>query len=355
MPDIKRTVILGVTGSIGTSAVAEVKYHSDKFKVVGVAANNSIKELAAIARELGCDTAVTGSKERVRDLEKELENSEIQVAGGDEGLVSLVERDDVDIVLCAIIGVAGIHPVISALRKGKTVALASKEVLCLAGRESREISSLCLTASGGPFRTWSREAIANATCADALKHPTWSMGRKITIDSATLMNKALEVIEASYLFGVPHDRIKAVINPSSIVHAFIELTDGSIISQMSTPDMRLAIRYALSYPERLAGDVPALDLGKLGKLEFEDIDNEKFPSIELARTALAMGGSAPCVLNAANDVAVARFMRNEIRLPDIWKIIRQVLESHVVEHPDNLERILEIDAEARLAAEAVEP
>ena len=180
------------------------------------------------------------------------------------------------------------------------------------------------------------------------------MGQKITIDSATMMNKALEVIEASYLFQVPGERIGAVINPSSIVHAFAELTDGSIISQMSTPDMRLAIRYALSYPERLPGSVPRLDLGKLGKIEFEDVDNDRFPSIELARTALRMGGTAPCVLNAANDVAVERFVKGEITLPDIWKIVRTVLESHTVEHPEELDRILEIDAEARLAARAVE-
>ena len=385
MPDIKKIAILGVTGSIGRSAVAEVKYHSDIFKVVAVAANNSIKELAAVASELNCSAAVTGNADRVKELENELSGTQIAVSGGEDALVSLAEREDVDIVLCAIIGVAGIRPVIAALRKGKKVALASKEVLCLAGelvmqearkspgggiipvdsehsgifqclagRNNSEISSLWLTASGGPFRTWSKEQIERATCADALKHPTWSMGRKITIDSATMMNKALEVIEASYLFGVPHEKIKAVINPSSVVHAFIALTDGSIISQMSTPDMRLAIRYALSYPERLEGDVPALDLGKIGKIEFEDIDDEKFPSIRLARTALEMGGSAPCVLNAANDVAVARFMNNEIKLPDIWKIIAQVLESHVIEHPETLERILEIDAEARLAARAVE-
>ena len=179
------------------------------------------------------------------------------------------------------------------------------------------------------------------------------MGRKITVDSATMMNKALEVIEASYLFGVPHDKIGALINPSSVMHAFIELEDGSIISQLSVPDMRLAIRYALSYPERLDGDVPRLDLAELGKLEFEAIDDEKFPSIRLARKALSMGGTAPCVLNAANDVAVERFIAGEITVPDIWYIIETVLDSHVVEYPDDIDRILQIDAEARLAAKAV--
>lgn len=384
MSQKKNVAVLGVTGSIGSSAALELIYHKDKFNTVAVAANKSISKLAQAAKLLGADTAVTSDISLESSLAKELENSGIAAKSGEAALIEIAERKDVDIVLCAIIGVAGIRPVISALRCGKTVALASKEVLCLAGelvmeearkspggkivpvdsehsgvfqclagRRSDEISKLWLTASGGPFRTWKKEDIAKATCADALKHPTWSMGQKITIDSATMMNKALEVIEASYLFGVPQEKIGAVINPSSTVHAYIELNDGSVISQMSTPDMRLAIRYALSYPERLAGDVPRLDLGKLGKIEFEDIDNDKFPSIQLARRALDMGGSAPCVLNAANDVAVERFVKGEISLPDIWEIISTVLDSHVVEHPTGLERILQIDAEARLAARAV--
>lgn len=384
MSERKRVAVLGATGSIGSSAALELAWHRDKFKTVAVAARASIEKLAETAKTLEAGIAVTSDIARQAELERALEGSGITVAAGEEALVDIAVRDDVDIVLCAIIGVAGIRPVIEALRHGKTVALASKEVLCLAGelvmkeaakspggklvpvdsehsgvfqclagRAPEEIAKIWLTASGGPFRTKSKEEIANATLADALKHPTWSMGRKITIDSATMMNKALEVIEASYLFQVPEERIGAVINPTSIVHAFAELTDGSVIAQMSTPDMRLAIRYALSYPERLSGDVPRLDLGKLGKIEFEDIDNEKFPSIELARTALRMGGTAPCVLNAANDVAVERFVNGEIKLPDIWRIIRTVLESHTVEHPDDLDRILEIDAEARLAARAV--
>ena len=384
MSEPKRVAVLGATGSIGSSAALELAFHRDKFRTVAVAANKSIAKLAETAKLLGADTAITGDVSLEDELRKELSGSGIAAKSGEAALIETVEREDVDIVLCAIIGVAGIRPVISALRCGKTVALASKEVLCLAGelvmreaakspggrivpvdsehsgvfqclagRDPKEISKLWLTASGGPFRTWKKEDIARATCSDALKHPTWSMGRKITIDSATMMNKALEVIEASYLFGVPQEKIGAVINPTSIVHAFIELTDGSVISQMSTPDMRLAIRYALSYPERLGGEVPRLDLGKIGKIEFEDIDDEKFPSIKLARTALAMGGTAPCVLNAANDVAVERFINGEITVPDIWKIITIVLESHTVEHPDTLERILEIDAEARLAARAV--
>ena len=384
MAEKKNVALLGATGSIGSSAAAELLYHRDKFNTVAVAANKSISKLAQTAKLLGADTAVTGDKTLEKELAKQLDGSGIAAKSGEAALVEIAERSDVDIVLCAIIGVAGIRPVISALRCGKTVALASKEVLCLAGelvmeearkspggkivpvdsehsgifqclagRSGNEISKLWLTASGGPFRTWKKEDIAKAAVTDALKHPTWSMGQKITIDSATMMNKALEIIEASYLFGVPQEKIGAVINPSSIVHAFIELNDGSVISQMSTPDMRLAIRYALSYPDRLPGEVPRLDLGKLGRIEFEDIDNDKFPSINLARLALDMGGSAPCVLNAANDVAVERFVNGEISLPDIWKIIEIVLESHVVEHPDNLERILQIDAEARLAAKAV--
>ena len=381
----KNVVVLGATGSIGSSAAIELAEHRDLFRTVAVAARSNTEKLAATARLLGADIAVTSDVSKHGELARALGGTGIAVESGEEALVAISTRSDVDIVLCAIIGVAGIRPVIEALRCGKTVALASKEVLCLAGelvmkeaakspggrivpvdsehsgvfqclagRSPDEIAKIWLTASGGPFRKWSREEIARATLSDALKHPTWSMGQKITIDSATMMNKALEVIEASYLFQVPGERIGAVINPSSIVHAFAELTDGSIISQMSTPDMRLAIRYALSYPERLQGSVPRLDLGKLGKIEFEDVDNDRFPSIELARTALRMGGTAPCVLNAANDVAVERFVKGEITLPDIWKIVRTVLESHTVEHPEELDRILEIDAEARLAARAVE-
>ena len=384
MSEIKNVALLGATGSIGTSAAVELAANRHKFRTVAVAANRSIDKLAETAVLLGANTAVTSDKSLAGSLRQALDGTNITAKAGEDELIRIAERDDVDILLCAIIGVAGIKPVISALRRGKTVALASKEVLCLAGelvmeearrspggriipvdsehsgvfqclagRNANEISRLWLTASGGPFRKWSREEISRATCADALKHPTWSMGKKITIDSATMMNKALEIIEASYLFGVPQKKIGAVINPSSVMHAFIELNDGSIISQMSTPDMRLAIRYALSYPERLAGSVPRLDLAELGKLEFEAVDDEKFPSIALARQALDMGGSAPCVLNAANDVAVERFMKNEITLPDIWHIIRMVLDSHVVEHPADLERILQIDAEARLAAQAV--
>ena len=380
----KNVVLLGATGSIGSSAVQELLSHRDKFNTVAVVADKSIEKLAECAKLLGAEEAVTADASLEKDLGKLLENSSIAVSSGSRAIIDIVTRKDVDIVLCAILGVAGIKPVISALRCGKTVALASKEVLCLAGelvmeearkspggriipvdsehsgvfqclagRKPEEISKIWLTASGGPFRTWSKEDIARASCADALKHPTWSMGRKITVDSATMMNKALEVIEASYLFGVPHDKIGALINPSSVMHAFIELEDGSIISQLSVPDMRLAIRYALSYPERLDGDVPRLDLAELGKLEFEAIDDEKFPSIRLARKALAMGGTAPCVLNAANDVAVERFIAGEITVPDIWYIIETVLDSHVVEYPDDIDRILQIDAEARLAAKAV--
>ena len=380
----KNVVLLGATGSIGSSAVQELLSHRDKFNTVAVVADKNIEKLSECAKLLGAQAAATADTALENELGRLLDNSGIAVLSGSDAVIDLVTREDVDIVLCAIIGTAGIKPVISALRCGKTVALASKEVLCLAGelvmeearkspggrivpvdsehsgvfqclagRNPQEISKIWLTASGGPFRTWSKEDIARATCADALKHPTWSMGKKITIDSATMMNKALEVIEASYLFGVPHDKIGAVINPSSVMHAFIELNDGSVISQMSVPDMRLAIRYALSYPERLSGEVPRLDLAGLGKLEFEAIDEEKFPSIRLARQALAMGGTAPCVLNAANDVAVSRFLAGEITVPDIWYIIETVLDSHVVEHPDDIERILQIDAEARLAAKAV--
>lgn len=385
MADIKNVAVLGVTGSIGSSATIELLENPHKFRTVAVAANKSIDKLAQAAKLLGADTAVTGDPSLEPVLARALDGSGISCGAGEAELVRIAERDDVDILLCAIIGVAGIRPVISALRCGKTVALASKEVLCLAGelvmeearkspggkivpvdsehsgvfqclagRRPDEISKIWLTASGGPFRKWSKDELEKATCADALKHPTWSMGQKITIDSATMMNKALEVIEASYLFGVPQEKIGAVINPSSVMHAFAELNDGSIISQLSTPDMRLAIRYALSYPERLPGSVPRLDLAKLGKLEFEEIDDDRFPSIQLARQALSLGGSAPCVLNAANDIAVSRFMKGEIPLPGIWHIIRTVLDSHTVEHPDNLERIMQIDAEARLAATAVE-
>ena len=351
--------VLGATGSIGRSAASVLAAHPERFRTVALAAHRSGDALAAVAAKL--HTAVT------------LLTSE----SGDDALVELVLRDDVDIVLCAMTGIVGVAPVIAALRAGKRVALASKEVLvmagdivmrearnspgelipvdsehsalfqCLAGRPADEVTKLVITASGGPFRTWSKERIATATPEEALAHPTWNMGRKITVDSASLMNKALELIEAHHLFQVPESKLDVLINPESAIHAMIELADGTFLLCCSVPDMRLAIQYALSYPERLAPPTPPCDLAAIGTLTFEKPDPARFPSLDFAREAMRRGGAVPAVLNGANDVAVDRFLHGEIPFPAIWKTVEAALAACGTPAGATLEELRQADAWAR--------
>ncbi|MCQ2377660.1 MAG: 1-deoxy-D-xylulose-5-phosphate reductoisomerase [Victivallaceae bacterium] len=375
----RRVAVLGATGSIGRSAAAELAEQPRRFRVVALAARRQLDELVRQSELFHPEVVVTTDPALEKELAARLPAG-VHAAAGEAAMVEAAIRDDVDLVLCAVIGTAGIRPVLEALKRGKCVALASKEVLALAGelvmREAKkhpgclvpidsehsgvfqalagrrpdEIAKVWLTASGGAFRDWDPARLDEATFADALRHPTWKMGDKITVDSASLMNKALELIEAHFLFDLPEDKLDVVVNPQSVVHALAELADGSFIAQMSVPDMRLAIRYALSYPERFSGSVGKTTLPALGKLEFREVDHIHFPAIALARRAIAASGTMPAVLNAADEIAVERFRKGEIRFTDIWKLVGDVMEQIPVEEQKDLDQILACDARAREAA-----
>ena len=375
--------LLGATGSIGRSTQAELLYYKDLFNCVGVVGKTSIIPLGQCAKDLNAKYCITTDENNL-DALKQAAPSNVICQGGMSAVIDLVTSNEVDIVVCAIMGTAGLAPVMAALNAGKKIALASKEVLalagdivmkesrlhpdagiipvdsehsglfqCLQGRKQNEIEKLWITASGGAFRNWTKEEIAQATPEAALNHPTWKMGKKITVDSASLMNKALEMIEASWLFGVPGNRIDAVINQQSIVHALAELTDGSFIAQMSVPDMRLAIRYALTYPQRLAGEVGKTDLRKLGAITFEEVDYDRFPALKLARIALDASGSMPAVLNAANEVAVESFLLGKIAFPQIWSVVEESMNQHQVIPQTTIEDMLEVDKIARIKANEI--
>jgi len=355
---MKQIAILGSTGSIGQSALAVVDAHPDRLRVVGLAAGENADLLAAqIARYRPQVVAMGsgGALDRLKPIA-----ATIQVVGaGREGLVAVASHPDVEIVLCASSGTDGLEAVLAAIEHRKTVALANKEVLvmaggivtdaarrhgvdilpvdsehnaihqCLHGRQSSEIRRLILTASGGPFRGRAPSDLLTVTADDALKHPTWRMGRKITIDSATLMNKGLEVIEAHWLFGVRSDQIEVLVHPQSVVHSLVELTDGSMIAQLGVTDMRLPIQYAFSYPERWDGPLPSLDLARAGRLDFAAPDTVAFPCLRLAYRALDAERSLPVVLNAANEVAVARFLEGRIGFGSIPHVIERTMDAHV--------------------------
>ena len=378
----KHVVVLGSTGSIGESAFRVFEAMEDYFDVIGLVARNNITRLAEQSKQLHCREVITTDEAKVTALQGLLPPN-YYAAGGDEAVLDLVCRPEVDVVLCAIVGTGGLRPVLAALQAGKTVALASKEVLvmagelvmglarnghgkiipvdsehsaifqCLAHRSATEVENLILTASGGAFRNASKEEITKATVEHALAHPVWSMGPKVTIDSATMMNKALEIIEAGYLFGMSADNIKVVIHPESVVHSMVELKDGTLIAQLANPDMRYAIQYALTYPDRVSGGLPKMDLNTMWNLHFMPPDHDRLPSLKLAEQALRRGGTLPAVLNAANEVAVSRFKAGSIRLPDIWAIIRETMKAHRVEPQRDLQTILRADAWARDFAQKV--
>jgi 1-deoxy-D-xylulose-5-phosphate reductoisomerase len=350
----KRLTILGATGSIGVSTLDIVRHHRDRFEIEALVGNRNIAALADAARETGARLAVTADPEGYGELKERLAGTNIACAAGPDAVVEAAERD-VDMVMAAIVGASGLPPTLAAARKGTTVALANKECLVSGGefftRTAREagarvlpvdsehsaifqcfeaanverIASITLTASGGPFRTRSMAELERATPADALKHPNWSMGQKVTIDSATLMNKGLELIEAYHLFPMPLARIAVVVHPQSIVHSYVSYVDGSVIAQMGTPDMRTPIAYAMAWPDRIEAPVKPLDLAAIGTLTFEAVDSSRFPAVDLARAALARGGSATTVLNAANEVAVAAFLTQSLGFLDISRLVEQVL------------------------------
>ena len=355
---MKRIAILGSTGSIGQSALAVVDAHADRLQVVGLAAGENAELLAAQIARYKPRVAAMASGAALDRL-KQNGTSSVTFAGtGRDGLVAVASHPDVDLVLCASSGTDGLEAVLAAIERGKTIALANKEVLVMAGgivaeaarrrgvailpvdsehnaihqclhaRPPADLKRLILTASGGPFRGRSLSDLAGVTPDAALKHPTWRMGRKITIDSATLMNKGLEVIEAHWLFGVRANQIDVVIHPQSVVHSMIELTDGSIIAQLGITDMRLPIQYAFSYPARWPAPVPSLDLARAGRLEFGTPDTEAFPCLRLAYRALEAERSLPVVLNAANEVAVARFLDGRIGFTSIPVVIERTMDAH---------------------------
>ena len=376
----KNIVILGSTGSIGDNAVWVAKQLREEIHVCGIAANRNLRRLAAQAAELRCEWAVTADATQVGELRRMLPAG-CRAGGGETAMIDMVTAPAVDLVLCAIVGTAGLKPVLAAIRAGKTIALASKEILvmagelvmaeaqrcgvrilpvdsehsavfqCLEGREPKSINRILLTASGGPFRNTPRDRLAMITSAEALAHPTWNMGTKVTIDSATLMNKGLEIIEARWLFGTPSERIDVVVHPQSIIHSMVEFTDGSILAQMSRPDMRLPIQYAMTWPERRSLGLEPLDFIRLKKLEFEEPDLYRFPCLRLAREALVAGGTLPAVLNAANEVAVARFLGGRCSFPGIPQLVGTVMGRHENRLQPGLEDIFKADAWAREAAE----
>ncbi len=375
---MKRIAILGSTGSIGQSALAVIDAHADRLQIVGLAAGENAERLAAQVARYRPRVAAMASGDAIDRLRRIGGVGETTLAGaGRDGLVAVASHPDVDIVLCASSGTDGLEAVLAAIEHGKTIALANKEVLvmaggivtdaasrkgvailpvdsehnaihqCLHGRASSEVRRLVLTASGGPFRGRTSGQLADVTAEEALQHPTWRMGRKITIDSATLMNKGLEVIEAHWLFGVPGDHIDVVIHPQSVVHSMVELTDGSIMAQLGVTDMRLPIQYAFSYPERWAAPWPSLDLARAARLDFDVPDTTAFPCLQLAYRALAAERSLPVVLNAANEIAVDAFLEGRIGFTAIHEITAQTMAAHVAAEVATLEAVRAVDAWAR--------
>jgi 1-deoxy-D-xylulose-5-phosphate reductoisomerase len=376
---MKNVVLLGSTGSIGTSTVKVAGDLPDRIRLVGLAAGNNAELLLKQARKHRPEAISINNPEKARDLGKFF-GAATQVYSGDEGLIKLATLPTADIVLIAIVGTAGLKPALAAIRAGKDIAIASKEILvmageivmsearkhgvrvlavdsehsaifqCLDGKPSNSVRKLWLTASGGPFRNTPKEEFPNITVERALKHPSWVMGKKITIDSATLFNKGLEMIEARWLFDIGMERVGVLVHPQSIVHSLVEFVDGALLAQLSTPDMCLPIQYALTYPDRAPSERVQTNFAKLGNLTFEEPDAERFPALKLARRAGEVGGTLPSVLNAANEVAVAAFLNRKINFPQITEMVRRTMEAHkVVLHP-TLEQILEADAWARREA-----
>lgn len=374
---MKRIVILGATGSVGESAVRVASALRDRIRVVGVVGNRNVKRLAEQAALLNCGFAATGDPGMLDELSAQVPAS-CRAYAGPEKIAELVCSDQVDMILCAIVGTAGFPLVLAAIDAGKEIALASKEVLVMAGKPVMEavrrkkiqlipvdsehsavfqclqghgaVRNVVLTASGGPFLRSTPEELARATCAEALKHPTWNMGPKVSIDSATLMNKALEMVEAHHLFGVGADQIRVLVHPQSIVHSMVEFADGAFLAQMSMPDMRFPIQYAFTYPARCDGGLERLDLTALSGLTFEKPDMDRFPSLRYAYEAIRTGGTAGAVMNAANEVAVERFSKGEIGFTKIFDIVERTMSALAESGAADMAAILEADRNSRAFA-----
>jgi 1-deoxy-D-xylulose-5-phosphate reductoisomerase len=373
----RKIAILGATGSIGKSTLDLVVRSPDRFEVVAVTAASNVEALADIVRRTGAKLAVVADSRRLEELRQLLADTGCRAAAGEEALIEAA-AGEAELVIAAIVGCAGLRPTMAAIEAGRTVALANKEALvtagklmidaadvqgatllpidsehnaifqCLAGDRKEDVSKIILTASGGPFRTASAEFIGSATPAQAVAHPNWSMGAKISVDSATLMNKGLELIEAHYLFGLPSDRIDVLIHPQSVIHSMVEFIDGSVLAQLGAPDMRIPIAYALAWPERIETPAQRLDLAAIARLDFELPDLARFPALRLAREALEAGGAAPIILNAANEVAVASFLGGEIAFPEIVRTVAAALAGGQSGAPRSIEDVLDIDRRTRL-------
>jgi 1-deoxy-D-xylulose-5-phosphate reductoisomerase len=374
----KKVVLLGSTGSIGCSTLEVARRLPERIELVGLAANASVEKLAAQVRETGVREVAISDPAKEAELRAMLPDG-VRVRVGGEGLCELACMTGADMVLVAIVGTAGLAPALAAIEAGKDLAVASKEILVMAGEVvtaaaarrgvrilpvdsehnaifqcleghkggTEEVSRLILTASGGPFRTTPAEDLEAVTVERALKHPTWEMGRKITIDSATLFNKGLEMIEARWLFGIGMEKIDVVVHPQSIVHSMVEFVDGSVLAQLSRTDMVFPIQYALTWPERVDGGLEKLDFAKLAKLDFEAPRDDVFPALGLARRAGLEGGTLPAVFNAANEVAVEAFVSRQIRFPGIWGMVGKVMAEHDIAPADSLEAVIRADAWAR--------
>ena len=374
----KRTIaILGSTGSIGTQTLQVVEEHPDKFEVYAITANTRVDELIQQARKFMPEAVVIADDNKYPKLKEALADLPIKVYGGYESICQIVESKPIDIVVTAMVGFSGLRPTINAIKAGKAIALANKETMvvagelinelamkhqtpilpvdsehsaifqCLAGEMNNKVEKLILTASGGPFRTFTKEQLEHVTVQQALKHPNWSMGAKITIDSASMMNKGFEVMEAKWLFGVGAEDIEVVVHPQSVIHSMVQFGDGAIKAQLGTPDMRLPIMYALTYPTRLSSSFERIDWNTLKELTFEKPNLELFPNLQHAYTAIAQGGNIPCVVNAANEICVAAFLEERIKFTDMPKLIARAMEKATYILKPTLDDYLETDKEIR--------
>ena len=375
----RKVSIFGATGSVGQSTLDLIRRDRDAYNVVALTANSDLDSLAALAREAGAKVAVIGQERLYGALKEALAGTGIEAAAGEQALVDAAGAG-ADWTMAAIVGCAGLRPTMAALKAGGTVALANKESLvsagglmmaaagvsgttllpvdsehnaifqCLAGSSLEDVARITLTASGGPFRTRSRAEMADITPAQAVAHPNWSMGAKISVDSATMMNKGLELIEAAHLFPVGLDRIEILVHPQSVIHSMVEYRDRSTLAQLGSPDMRIPIAHALAWPQRIATPCQPLDLARIGRLDFEAPDQDRFPALRLTREAAAAGGAMPAILNAANEAAVAAFLGGRIGFLDIAMIVEEVLNRYSAPTPSTIEDVLAADAGARAVA-----
>ena len=378
--DKRQIAILGSTGSIGTQALDVIRRHTDLFEVYALTANRNVELLIEQAKEFLPEMVVIADEQKYPCLKEALNHLPVKVWAGADALSQVVQAEPVQMVLAAMVGYSGLKPTLSAIQAGKAIALANKETLvvagdlvtrsalenqvpilpvdsehsaifqCLAGESNNPVEKIYLTASGGPFRTFSQEQLRHVTAKEALKHPNWNMGAKVTIDSATLMNKGFEMIEAKWLFGLTTGQIQIVVHPQSIIHSMVQFRDSSIKAQMGLPDMRLPIQYALAYPNRIYSDFERLDFNQFPTLNFEEPDRNKFRCLELAYRAIQKGGNMPCILNAANEIVVAGFLEDKIGFPAMSGIIEQTMEAVSFIASPCLEDFIQTDLEARRKA-----